>query len=138
MSACSDLPNAQHIDWVVESLKTHPEMWGRTWLAVYDEDRNEAQCEAWHAAYYAAYTAAWDPARGAAMWSAAWYAAWDAAWYAAWVATRDSAWYAAQGAILALVAYDDCDQYLDMTSEELKVWALLTEHPAAVLLLPLV
>jgi hypothetical protein len=40
--------------------------------------------------------------------------------------------------MLALVAYDDCAQYLDMSSDQLKVWAILSENPAAVLLLPAV
>jgi len=54
--------------------------------------------------------------------------AYDPAYFAA----RSVAW----GAILALVAYDDCAQYLDMTSSELRVWAALSEHPAPILLIP--
>ena len=72
------LPNATHIDWVINSVKTNPNAWG---LVVRD-------------------------------------AAWDAA--------------------LALVAYDDCEKYLDMTPDALQVWAVLSDDPAAILLLPMV
>ena len=108
MNAWSHLPNAAHIDRVLESVKSHPESWGlpRTW------------------AWSAAWDAAWDAARGAA-WDAL-----EAAWEAAWSAARD--------AILALVAYDDAAKYLDMPVDQLKIWAILSEDPAAVLLLPAV
>jgi hypothetical protein len=57
-------------------------------------------------------------------------------------AAQDAAWDVARSAafeaILALFAYDDCEQYLSMTSEQLRMWATLTEQPAAVLLLPAV
>jgi hypothetical protein len=48
------------------------------------------------------------------------------------------AWEAAGGATLALVAYDDCAHLLYMSSEKLRAWAVLSEQPAAVLLLPAV
>jgi hypothetical protein len=76
-----------------------------------------------------------DAARGEA-WDAAMEAAQDAAWDVARDAARSAAFEAAYDAILALFAYDDCDQYLDMTGEELKVWSYLSEHPVAILLLP--
>ena len=121
MSAWSHLPNAKHIDRVLASVKEHPETWDASWDA------------AWNAAYDAAWNAAYDAAR-----DAAYDAARDAARRAARDAGRSAPWHSARGAILALIAYDDCDQYLAMTSEELRAWALLTEHPAAVLLLPMV
>ena len=99
------LPNATHIDWVINSVKTNPYAWG---LVVRD--------------------AAWAAARNAAR-NAAWVAAWDAAWAAA----RDAVL-----ALLALVAYDDCEKYLDMTPDSLQVWAVLSNDPAAILLLPMV
>ena len=117
MSDWSHLPNAVHIDRVIQSIKSHPEVWSlpRGWDI------------AWSAAYDAARGAAWGAARGAA-----WEAAWDAAWDAAWIAARA----AARGSILALIAYDDAAKYLDMPSDQLKMWAILSEDPAAVLLLP--
>jgi hypothetical protein len=73
---------------------------------------------------------------------------WDAAYSAAWGAAYEAAYDAAQSgrascdaaydAILALVAYDDCAHLLDMPSDRLKIWAVLTEQPAAALLLPAV
>jgi hypothetical protein len=41
-------------------------------------------------------------------------------------------------AIAALVAWDDCSQYLSMTSEQLEIWYHLSERPACLLLLPAV
>jgi hypothetical protein len=41
-------------------------------------------------------------------------------------------------ATAALIAYDDASKYLDMPVEQLRVWAILSEEPAAVLLLPAV
>lgn len=109
----SHLPNAAHIDRVLESVKAHPEQWTTAWTT------------AWAAAWAAASNAARFAARFAAL---------DAAWAAA----GEAIWGAAGAAILALIAYDDCAQYLDMSSDQLKVWAILSENPAAVLLLPAV
>ena len=128
-NAWSHLPNAHHIDWVLKSLEENPELWAT--------------------AYDAAESAAWSAARSEAI-SAAWDAAWDAAWSAAGSAARDAARSAAisaaisavrdaaRDAISALVAYDDCDNFLNMSYEKLKVWAVLSEDPKAVLLLPMV
>jgi hypothetical protein len=109
----SHLPNAEHVDRVLASVKAHPEAWVEAWA------------EAYNAARLAAYDAAYD-------------AAWNAARAAAWDAARGAARGAARAAILALIAWDDCAQYLDMPSDQLKVWAILSENPAAVLLLPAV
>ena len=105
MNAWSHLPNAAHIDRVIQSIKSHPEVWSATWETARDM-------------------------------------AYDAAWVAAWEVARDAAWAdadpAAWGSILALITYDDAAKYLDMPSDQLKTWAILSEDPAAVLLLPLV
>ena len=50
----------------------------------------------------------------------AWKAAWDAAWDAA----------------IALIADDTAAQYLHMGPDKLKVWVILSEKPAAYLLIP--
>ena len=55
---------------------------------------------------------------------------WDAARHAAVVATRD--------AIMALIAWDDCAQYLDLSSAKLEIWFKLSEKPKCLLLLPAV
>ena len=111
----SHLPNAGHIDRVLASVKAHPEAWVEARAEAYNAARNAAYDAAWHAAYEAARGAAWDAAQDAARGAA-----------------RDAAW----GAISALIAWDDSVQYLDMPSDKLKVWAILSENPAAVLLLP--
>ena len=46
--------------------------------------------------------------------------------------------YAIRGAIAALVAYDDCQQYIDMKYEKLEFYAKLSEKPQAILLLPMI
>ena len=117
MSAWSHLPNAAHIDRVLTSLKEHSEIWITVLNAVP------------YAAWDAARDEVWDAARDE-VWEEAQSRARTSAWGAAWFAT--------QSVILALVAYDHSAKYLNMTSENLKTWALLSEEPAAVLLLPAV
>jgi hypothetical protein len=121
MSAWSHLPNAAHIDRVIESSNSYPEVW------------NVAYDSAWDAAYDSAYTAARNAARNAAYDSA-----YTAARNAAWNAFRGGAWNAARNAVLAFIAYDDAANYLAMPSDQLKAWAILSENPAAILLLPVV
>jgi hypothetical protein len=111
MNKWDTLPNAKHIDFVIESVKKYPDEW------VVARD----------ATWYAALDAAWD---------AAYYAAWGEALNEALDAVWDAAYYAARDAILALVAYDDCEQYLDMSYDELLFMAKLTQIPATILLLP--
>ena len=123
------LPNAKYIDWVITSLKQHPDIWTSAPMAAWNA--------AWDAARDAAWWAARDAARDAAL-DAALRAAWSAAWYSARGAIRGALRDAAQSAILTLIAYDDCATLLDMPSEQLKTWALLTEQPTAMLLLPAV
>ena len=142
MSAWSHLPNAAHIDRVIASVKQHPKIWGAAW----DAARTTALGSAWDAVWGeasdaiddAARSAAWNPARKTAR-----KAVWDeelnvtrsAVWTADRIVALNKPVYSIWDAIRALTAYDDCEQYLNMTSEELKVWALLSERPAAVLLL---
>ena len=121
----SDLPNAQYIDWVLNSLKENPKLWHEALDATSDAARDKA----WMTAL-----AAGDMAR-----DKAWDAAWDAARTAAPRHRADGRTrVAASSAILALVAYDDCDQYLAMSFEKLKMYAILTEKPQAVLLQPMI
>ena len=128
MKPWSHLPNAHLIDWALESVKNNPYMWRHEWAANWAAN--------WNAARDAALLAARNSARDAA-WHAAVDASWDVAYGAAWSAASNAAYYAANVSILALVAYDDCDQYLNMSYEQLKVYALLSERPQAVTLLPL-
>ena len=126
MNPWSHLPNAHHIDWVLESAKTHDEIWARAWVASYRSSY----------AYDASRDAVW-----AGALNEAWNVVRDADREAAWDATRTGPWAADQNAVLntnlALVAYDDCDEYLQMSYEQLLIYATLSEKPQAVLLLPL-
>ena len=129
MKEWSNLPNAHHIDWVLASLKENPELWDAARDAAWDEAWDTARAEAMSAAR----DAVWDAARDAA-WTEAWSEAWDTSSGAA----RDAPRAAARSVISALVAYDDCDQFLNMPYEKLKVWTVLSEDPRAILLLPMV
>ena len=141
MNAWDHLPNAKHIDWVFASVEQHPEIWAAAARA----SSQARRAAAWDAAWDEAWEEAYDVARGAV-----WEEVYDAISAAtrdvpageAWSASRNAIYVAARGAarcsVLALISYDDCAHLLDMPSEQLKTWALLTEKPAAVLLLPAV
>ena len=132
MKPWSHLANAHHIDWVLQSLKTDSEKWiaalDEAWNATRDAAWNEARAEAWNATENAARAAAWNATRDAAL---------NTDWCLASNTNRLAARAATWNVNLALVAYDDCQQYLDMSYEQLLAWALLSERPQAVLLLPL-
>jgi hypothetical protein len=127
MNAWDHLPNARHIDWVLASLTTHTEIWAAT-RGAYEMALGATESSALDVTLRAAWDAAWDAAKGATR-----AAAYDAA-----RATRAAAYDAARNVTLALIAYDDCAHLLDMPSEQLKAWAVLSENPAAILLLPAV
>jgi len=116
-TAWADLPNAKHIDRILADLKRNPDRWAATRNAT----RNAARTDAWTAAR----TAAWTAARTAAR---------DDAWNAAWNAARtDARNAAASGAILALIAYDDCAYLLDEKPEHVQILALLGNEKAILL-----
>ena len=140
-TALAHLPNARHIDRILSHLKDNPEKWDAAWDAAWDADEDAARDAAWNAAWDAARVAAGDAAGDAAL-DAVRNAARNAARDAAWEAARNAAWeaarFAAVDAMTALIAYDDCSNYLEYTPEQLEVWAILSEDPAAILLLPAV
>ena len=140
-NAWSHLPNADHIDWVLKSLNENPELWDAAKSAAWSAVRVAARDVAWAAVRVAVMSAAWDAVRVSA-WDAAWdpasAAAWDPASAAAWDPASAAGRVAARGVISALIAYDDCDQFLSMSYKRLKVWAVLSEDSRAVLLLPMV
>lgn len=137
MSAWRDLPNAAHIDRIIESLKSHINIWA----VALDESHGEPRREAWYVALDAVLDAArleaWDSARAAA-WDTARNLVRDLVQDGDRDLLRDWAWEAAWSAIAALVAWDDSDRFLDMTGNELAVWARLSNNPAAILMLPAV
>jgi hypothetical protein len=119
----SDSPNARYIDWVLASIKKNPEIWYAAWEAVepavlkdvaWIGTRNEVR----NSARAVARAVAWDAARNATDRSS----------------EVDAA---ARHVLAALIAYDDCDQYLALGYEKLKVYAVLSEKPQAILLLPM-
>ncbi len=126
LSPWGHLTNAQHIDRVLASSKTHPEIWGA--------DPPSVRTLVHYKAYDKAYNTVCDTFRIAA-WNDA---ARTAALGMSYDAVRNAAYDATRGAALALVAYDDAAKCLTMPSEQLKTWAFLSEDPAAILLLPAV
>jgi len=124
------LPNAKHIDWVLSSVKANPKKWDAASDTAWDAARGAARDAAWDAAYGVAWGAAWN-----AAWNAARGAAWNAAWVAARNAARNAAYYGASGAIIALIAYDDCGYMIESEIGELKIIAKLGDQKA-ILLLP--
>ena len=118
--AWSHLPNAEHIDWVLETLEKDQGVWNPAgddkWNAARDAAR-DAVCDVeWRAARNWEFSAALDAARNAMC---------------------DAEWRAMFGAIAALIAWDDSSELLDMSSEEVVTLANEGNH-AAVLLLPAV
>jgi hypothetical protein len=133
MNACSHLPNAAHIDRIIESVKSHTKVWDAAYNAAWEAAQIAARDEAYNVARGEAWFAASDAARNAAYYAARVVAS-GAARGPAWLAASGAAW----GAILALIAYDDAAKYLNMSVDQLKMWAILSEEPAAILLLPAV
>jgi len=120
------LPNAQHIDWIINSVKTKPDMWKAVKYSY--SDRTPAQWVAYNAAWDVTDNTDRDYERDAAR----------RACHAIRIAVEGDALYdALYDVVLALVAYDDCAKYLDMTPDEIEVWAALSNNPAAILLQPM-
>ena len=119
-TAWADLPNAKHIDRILADLKKNPDNWYDARNAAWNAARNAVRNDARNAAWNAAETAAWDAVR-------------DAARGAAWNAAINAARTAARGAILALIAYDDCAYLLDEKPEHVQMLALLGNEKALLL-----
>ena len=106
----SHLPNAEHIDRILASVKSHPYQWSVM--------RNVIDNPAWQRAADMVYNKGRDK-----EWSAAWKALWKIGWNVG------------RGALLCLVAYDDCAYLLDSEIGELRILAAFGD-PKAILLLP--
>ena len=129
----SHLPNAVSIDKILASLKANY----ATWASAYDSAYDSAYASAWASVWASARDSARDSAR-ASVWASVWTSAYDSARVSVWASARDSAWLGAFGAICALIAYDDSSKYLNMKIDELKMWSVLSEDPASILILPAV
>lgn len=120
MSAWSNLPNAEHIDRVLQSANQYPDIWREIWFTA----RSSIPDTTWNVA-----------------WSEVWLAMISAGrtQIVNYVCNNDHEMLSkglARSSLLALITYDDCGQYLDMSSEQLHAWAILTEQSAIWLLLP--
>jgi hypothetical protein len=109
MSAWDHLPNAAHIDRVLASVKSYPELWDQAWGQVWSQSLGQV-----------------------------WSQAFDQVWVQARYQAIDQVSFRARGALLALIAYDDCAKYLDLPLDQLQMLYHLTEHPACILLQPAV
>ena len=145
MSAWAHLPNAPHIDRILEHVAQYPLKWsaaqGAARGAAWSTAQGAARDTAWSAAWSAARNAAWNAARNAARnaaWSAARNPVRNAARHSARIAARDATRNAARDATDALIAWDDCAYLLDLTPETVRGIARVSDSPAAFLLLPAV
>ena len=118
--AWSHLPNAEHIDWVLETLKKNQGVWNpagdATWDAARDAARDEVCDVEWRAARDHTVSDTLHAARDAMC---------------------DDEWRAMYGSIYTLIAWDDSSELLDMSVKEVTELATQGNH-AAVLLLPAV
>ena len=120
-TAWAHLPNAAHIDRVIASAKANPGHWAAAWGAVRE----------------AAWDDAWEAVRDNGLGSRnTWRIS---AWFTTWVPFRDTehevSQYVARGALLALIAFDDCAYMLDSEPGELAILAEFGDN-RAILLLP--
>jgi hypothetical protein len=123
MNAWSHLPNAAHIDRVVASVNSHPEVWNQVW--------SQSLSKAWARAAERVRYQACEQARDQAS-HQVWYDACDQ------VSNQVSnqAWDQARDVLLALITYDDSAKYLKLSIDQLQMLYHLTEHPACLLLQP--
>lgn len=127
MKLWAHLPNAHHIDWVIASVKANPEKWSRAWDAIHETVCYHKLMRALH------------PVQTAAL-SANRHGIGVKAWEEARTSLEDADYkgsVAAAKTVLVLIAYDDCQQYLNMSYEQLLSWALLSENSQVLLLLHL-
>jgi len=122
--AWSHLPNAKHIDWVLETLEKDPKVWRASLFSA-----EHGALDVFRSMLGAA---------GLAVWGTSWNSlAVKAALDAAGEATKGDARGAMWGAVAALVAWDDSSKLLNKSVEEVIELARTGNH-AAVLMLPAV
>lgn len=108
----SHLPNASQIEWVIASAKSNSVVWKDGYSRSRERLQIETRERAWDAAYQSCVFT----------------------WHDAGAAVN---LYGARAALFALITYSDCHEYLSMTHEQLHAWAILSESPQAILLLPM-
>ena len=132
-NAWDDLPNAALIDWVLQLINDRPWILVSTWTNYDSIDRLVCKHQAFKDTKLNGRTLAYTQCRTdirLLIHQNHWC-------YRQGPTERAQLKILAKGIISALIAYDDCDQYLSMTYDELRVWALLSGTPQAVLLLPM-
>jgi len=131
MSEWSHLPNSHHIDWVIESLKRNPELWTKACITrnnafgLYSKNNNWTDIdgfEIWDVLDESR-DIAWINIKENIEKFAIWFTKYSVGGKAS-----DTAW----DAILALIAYNDCDQYINMGYEKLQFYAIFSEKPQAI------
>jgi len=128
----SHLPNAKHIDRIIADLGKNTGAWTAAWDAEWYAAWNAASADARTAARVAARNAAGTAASDAAR-TAARVAARNAAGTAASDAAENAAMTAGCGALLALIAYDDCAYLLDEKPEYVQMLGLHGNQAARLL-----
>ena len=106
------LPNAVHIDRILASVKSHPDIWINSWNIKEPPE----------------YKAAWNTALDVSLYQKSIR---DAVWNEMWYRTRDEAYCA----ILCLIAYDECAHMIDSCVGELRILAAFGDQKA-ILMLP--
>lgn len=121
---------------MLADLKADPKAFDKAWDVTMSD-----KCEAWdrimdEACMTKAWDEFWDPIRHEAF--DTWVEGADEGAFEArhGVVDWNVAWDAAWSAILACLIHSSHPPYWDMSYEKLKVWAELSEEPAATLLLP--
>ena len=133
MSAWSHLPNAKHIDRVITSVNSQPELWNQAWVQVSEQALGPASRQAMDQVWASAHRGAHHHAL-----MESWRQVQDQARSQVCNPVCDQVTINARGNILALVAYDDCAKYLNLPIDQLKMLYQLNEHPACLLLQPAV
>ncbi len=129
MTAWAHLPNAAYIDRILAHLKAYPGCWSVDRNSAWSEAYNAA---AWNASLKTGQDAAWGTIRGV-VWNVIRYAVRDVTFGAAMGDARNSTDDAARGAVLALVAYDDCAYILDLPSGAVRVMVSAGDQKAVLL-----
>jgi hypothetical protein len=139
MNAWDHLPNAQYIDWVIESAQQHPKEWSFL-SGNYELFSSETMRQSFLAAFNRSTRLGRRDARALCFETLAKNIDPESENWGRYLQSGNPyvIEHTARWAVIALIAYDDCGQYLDMTSEQLRTWALLSEQPQAMLLLPTV
>ena len=122
-NAWSHLPNAHHIDWVLESVKENPKLWDIEFQKIWgsNESFRKDYANACEIASMICVSKIFTKIPDLKITSES-------------LGTR----FLVTKVIIALFAYNDCEKIINMPYEKLKVWAELSKNPRAIILLPMV